>query len=87
MSLIFDKFSTLAQAESFASFVENQFGLGTQTYDNEGEAQLADPFPWRLDAPIVHVDRVYPDGTETTIEQEERIQLLVQDYDGTFAGT
>jgi hypothetical protein len=81
MSLIFDHFKTLKRAEEFAQVVRGRYGLDAQVFDSDEEAQEHDPFPWRQEPPVVHVDR--SDDLDVELEIEE----LVRDYGGEHAGT
>ncbi len=82
MSMIFDRFPTRARAEAFRAAVKAEFDLDGQVFDTDAAAQSHDPFPFRLEPPIVHVDR-HDDAAAV----EERVIRLVAIFGGTFAGT
>lgn len=81
MSLIFDQFKSREHADKFALDVKQRFGLGTQVFTTEEEAFQHDPFPFDLQAPIVHVDRSEDAGVERYVER------WATHYGGVFAGT
>jgi hypothetical protein len=58
MSQIFDRFPSREKAEAFVRLVKRDFGLDGQVFDDEEKAFEHDMFPFRLDPPIVHIDRV-----------------------------
>jgi hypothetical protein len=57
MRLIFE-FDEMKRAEEFVAAVKERFGLDGQTFDDADAAFNHDPFPWVLNPPIVHIDRV-----------------------------
>jgi hypothetical protein len=79
--LIFDNFPDRERADAFAAFVELDTGLAATVYDDADEARAADPFPFELVPPVVHVE--VPDDEAEVAE----LDLLVLDYGGKFAGT
>lgn len=79
--LIFDQFATRGLAEQFAATVRTKFGLEAIIYDDVDKANEADPFPFPLVPPIVHVER----PEDETVERE--VQKFVRSYDGIFVGT
>lgn len=81
MSLIFDRFPSMERAQAFAAHVEATFSHETQVFDSQERANENDPFPFKLDGPIVHVERF-----EDYSHEDEIIQA-VRSFDGTFAGT
>lgn len=88
MSMIFDRFPTIGQAQAFARDVTERFGRETQVYDNADDAQAADPFPFELEAPVVHVDRLHEEeDIEKFLAGEQEVERLVTGYGGVFAGT
>jgi hypothetical protein len=56
MSLIFDRFLP-KKAENFAAFIEGKYGPKGQIFEDETGAMEHDPFPYKPDPPIVHIDR------------------------------
>lgn len=79
--LIFDRFPTLAAAEAFAERVAGDYDrLEAFVYEHEQEAFSADPFPFELTPPIVHVDRA-------GVEAELALEQLVELYGGCLAGS
>lgn len=80
MSLIFDGFPSAAHAADFALAIERDYGLTTAQFASVAESDAADPFPYALTPPIVHVAR--------TDEVDERaIETEVEAFGGRFAGT
>lgn len=87
MSLIFDGFKTKRDAINFAEKQSITHGIGFQVFDTVEEAQEADPFPYELTAPIVHLDRETKDGVELDTATERQIAEVVGRFGGVFAGT
>jgi hypothetical protein len=56
MSLIFDSFPSRDLAERFVAVIKDEFGLAGLVFDDEESAFMHDMFPYRLEAPIVHID-------------------------------
>lgn len=82
MSLIFDRFKTEEDARRFIDRVRSDFpGRECQLFLDADAANEHDPFPWVLEAPIVHVDR------EDDYSGEDEIRGLVAEFHGVFAGT
>lgn len=81
MSLIFDKFSAKDDARSFAEFVKDNYDLDTTIFDSQIESDRADPFPYKLEPPIVHVPRL------DDLDKEQSIIDSVEQFGGTWAGT
>lgn len=79
--MIFDRFGDLREASKFAVAVHETEGLNVCVYTSVDDACTADPFPFELTGPIVHVDRSDEPGIE------ERIRALVTTFGGSFAGT
>lgn len=79
--LIFDSFASMEDAERFAAAIASEFSRETRVYGDENAAFDADPFPFLLRPPIVHVER-----TED-YEIEDEILPLVGAFGGKFAGT
>jgi hypothetical protein len=80
MSLIFDRFHSRDKAESFIAEIQKKFGLAGLVFDDEESAFEHDPFPYSLEAPIVHIDR-------SDLEIEHTVKARVQVLGGEFAGT
>jgi hypothetical protein len=81
VSMIFDRSPSRERAEAFRAAVKAAVGLDGQIFDTEAAAHEHDPFPWRLDPPIVHVDRC------DDLDVEDRVERRVALFGGTFAGT
>ena len=86
MSMIFDGFASMEQAEAFVAAVKQQYGLDGQTFADEAEAMEHDPFPWRLDPPIVHVDRM-PVDSHIASKVESAVGDYVGEFGSVYAGT
>jgi hypothetical protein len=78
--LIFDSFPSKEQAQAFADACQSRYGRKAQVFDSVNASDEVDPFPFELRPPIVHVER-------DTLEVEEGIQSLVNQFGGDFAGT
>jgi hypothetical protein len=87
MSLIFDRFPRRKKAEAFLRFVKETYGLDGQVFDDEQTASYYDPFPSRVDPPIVHINRPMDLRGPDRIEVETLIIEAVSKFGGTFAGT
>ena len=74
--LIFDSFPSRDAAERFASAT----GLSATVHDSQEESNRIDLFPFVLHPPIVLVERAGDD-------EEHGLDLLVEAYNGKFAGT
>jgi hypothetical protein len=81
MSLIFDRFPSRDKAESFVAEIQKRFGLAGLVFDDEESAFEHDPFPYSLEAPIVHIDR------SDDYEIERAVEERVTSFGGGFAGT
>jgi len=79
--LIFDSFPNALKAETFADHVRMKHGLSANVYDTQEDSNKVDAFPWKLNAPIVLVQRDDDDNLERQVEN------LVIAFDGRFAGT
>lgn len=79
--MIFDSFANAADAERFAVAITSEFGREAHVYEDIGEAQAADPFPFALFAPVVHIERTEDYEPEAAIEER------VAEFGGRFAGT
>lgn len=79
--LIFDSFDSMADAERFAAAIESEFKRETHVYGDIDAANDADPFPFQLNGPVVHVERTLD------YELEDVIRPRVRDFGGRFAGT
>jgi hypothetical protein len=80
MSMLFDGFSDRKDAAAFAAAVKSRFGLDTAIYDTRAASDEADPFPFELTPPVVHVERA-----EAAIE--DAVENFVLRFNGVFAGT
>jgi hypothetical protein len=89
MSLIFDRFPSRKKAENFAAFIEGKYGLKGQIFEDETAAMVHEPFPYKLDPSIVHIDRPGDDHLEVEdiLKIEEAVEAEVRAFGGTFAGT
>lgn len=101
--LIFDGFPSLQHAREFADHVvEIEPELKSYVYESAAEAHAQDPFPWQLNAPVVHVERPDQDDDDsiervrelggasdvpTGAEREAILERLVSTYGGEFRGT
>jgi hypothetical protein len=81
--LIFDQFPTRKRAEDFAGHLRDTFGRATRVCDSQEESNKHDPFPFELQPPIVLVERDVEIGSKL----ESKIERLVAQFDGAFAGT
>lgn len=79
--LIYDRFPTLWDAETFAKGVEIDHGLDCFVHSDAEAARAMDPFPGELVAPVVLVER--PDDDEL----EASLTRYAEQLGGTFAGT
>ena len=87
--MIFDQFPSRKQAEAFAAYVKAEFRKDAQVFDSQKESNKVDIFPFQLFPPIVLVER-YDDEDDdwmTKARKEEKIHKLVEQFEGTFAGT
>ena len=80
MALIFDQFTSLANAAGFADKVKS-LGRNSVIYTDAEEAANADYFPFVLVAPVVLVERTEDD------DGEGAVIALVESFQGKFAGT
>ena len=80
MSMIFDGFPTRANAEAFLKSIELRFELKGAVHETQKASDAADPFPYELHPPIVHIDRA-------EMWTEKQVEQAVSDFGGTFAGT
>ncbi len=90
MSLIFDQFPSTESAEAFVVSVKERFGLDGAVYASQDDSNKDDPFPWRLDPPIVLVDRIDDDGLigiDALVDAERDVEEAVIPFGGEFAGT
>jgi hypothetical protein len=87
--MIFDRFPNRIKAEAFAKAVKemNCHACGGKSTreaiicDSQKESNSIDIFPFKLDPPIVLVER-YED-----LSGEKEVRKLVSQFDGEFAGT
>lgn len=90
--LIFDRFPSREQATAFARSVRES-GLQASVYDSQEISNRVDPFPFKLDPPIVLIERppLAVDATEQDFDarsdREEKLRSLVSRFGGHFAGT
>jgi hypothetical protein len=82
--LIFDRFPSRELAEEFVAAVKEAFGLKGWVYDEQETACQTDVFPWKLDPPIVHVERCW--DREDRSDLEWKVRDFVDYFGGTFAG-
>jgi hypothetical protein len=103
MSLLFERFPNVAQAEAFILAVaELEPELEAAYYLSPDGSHAIDPFPYLLEPPIVHIERPSQaddhdilrvrelggdDTLKTGAEREQAIEELVAAYGGRFAGT
>lgn len=81
MSLLFDKWPDRGRIAEFIDAVhELDPDLDCHIYETVQASDAADPFPYRLYPPIVHVDRT-DENTEAIIES------LGEAHGARFAGT
>lgn len=92
--LIFDGFPSVARAEAFVAEVGREFEREGRVFTSVHEAQAADPFPFELTPPVVHVERVFGDedvGRDWSaielVAIEDRIRVMGESFGGAFAGT
>lgn len=81
MSLLFHRFPDVERAERFVQAVWDVSRLDGQVFATFAESQAADPFPFVLDPPIVHIDR------DEDPDVERCVEAAVLAFGGTFAGT
>jgi hypothetical protein len=82
--LIFDGFPSRGEAEQFAGTLSGRFGLAAVVCDSQAESNAIDPFPFRLDPPIVLSRR--PAG-DVDPGCEPDLVALAESHGGKFAGT
>lgn len=78
--LIFDSFANQQSAENFVKAVADEYGLTAEIFDNQEQSDAVDPFPFKLEAPIVLVQRSHH-STENGVIKLAKIHF------GDFAGT
>jgi hypothetical protein len=81
--MIFDSFPNEQLALAFAVQVRDKFGQATRFCKSQTESDKYDPFPYRLDGPIVLVALDQAEGPHL----ETEIESFVDSFDGLFAGT
>jgi hypothetical protein len=92
--MIFE-FNDMAPAKVFAIAVKERFGLDNRVFANSEDAERAHVFPFKQNAPVVHVDRPYwtlpNDSTDAewdaAFAKEREIEALAKEFGGTFVGT
>jgi hypothetical protein len=57
MSMLFES-EEMAKAEAFVAECKRRYSLNGQTFDSDEASKEQHSFPWVLDPPIVHIDRV-----------------------------
>ena len=82
--MIFDSFPSPQQAADFARDIESRFRLTSQAFLSQEESNKYDAFPFRLNPPIVLVERPNIDDRE---HFEQLIEKSAQKFHGKFAGT
>lgn len=91
MSMIFDGFPSIADADAFVAHIHERYGINGQTFASADEARQADPFPFDLTEPVAHIDRTFPgfvgDEADVPAATERDIAKAVQSFGGSFAGT
>jgi hypothetical protein len=98
MCLIFDSFQSIGEAERVAAAISQRFKLRTDVWADQDSMQtefswdhphpagrLTDVFPWKLNAPILLVERTH--WHERRLQQEGEIADAVIELGGNFAGT
>lgn len=85
--LIFDRFPSLEMAQRFATAIGEHYERETHVFTDVDTAYGNEVFPFGLDPPIVHVDRVRAWEQDDEQEIERAIEAEVENYGGTFAGT
>lgn len=79
--MIFDNFPARKDAEAFAAHVKAEFGRDATVYDSQADSNKVDVFPFRLEPPIVLVQRLDDHDGEDDVE-ESAVR-----FKGQFAGT
>ena len=79
--MIFDRFPSRQKAEEFVETVCRDFNLQGWVFDDEESASLSDEFPYRLEPPIVHIER------SGYLAVEQGVRDCVEKFGGRFAGT
>jgi hypothetical protein len=84
--LIFDNFDSREDAEKFAEAVKEKHNREAFIYDTREAFNAVDIFPSVLIPPIVCVERPITDDPFEIIT-EAKIEEMVVDFNGEFAGT
>lgn len=79
--LIFHRFPSVDEADSFAETVRQLTGRKVEVYTHADAAGAVALFPYELVAPVVLVQR------HENLSGERRLTELATRYCGTFAGT
>lgn len=79
--LIFDGFPNRNAAEGFSQHIQAEYKRDAKVYDSQADSNAVDPFPFRLNPPIVLVER------KDDYSDEEEIERSVKNFNGSFAGT
>jgi hypothetical protein len=85
VSFIFDGFPSDQDAARFAAAVKEAGLEAVGPFDSQAESDAEDPFPFQLDAPIVHVER--PDDGAQDARVRRHATRLAEAFGGRFAGT
>lgn len=81
MALIFHRFPNAAAALAFSEHVARTYDRRSEGFTTDAASFAADPFPFELTPPIVHVERIDDD------ELEPELEASVSAFGGAFAGT
>lgn len=94
MSMVFDNFPTMADANAFVTATKERFGLDGQTFATDQESYNDDPGPFSRRPYIAHIDRVELDddpnrdaAIDRGVAAEERIHTIAPEFGGEFIGT
>jgi hypothetical protein len=82
--LIFDRLPSMERAGEFAIYCTLAFGRSANVYEDHDASDQVDPFPCKLTAPIVLVER---DDLDAEQPLEPAIIESVRKFGGRFAGT
>ena len=84
--LIFDNFKNLEVADDFAIHVRDSFGRAARVCSSRDEFDKHELFPFELQPPMVLVERDKTD-CDPSSKLESKIEALVEEFEGRFAGT
>jgi len=79
--MIFDQFPSRDEAEQFAAHVKRRDKRSARVFDSQDDSNRVDPFPYRLEAPIVLVER------NEDLSGEKKFHRVVLRFGGRFSGT